>query len=191
MMDFVSDLMEIAGESSFPDKQSIDWASLEKSMGVVLPGDYKELLSKYRSAKFGPIWLITPRSGIPGASDPLAATIEWREIFEEIHGDEPGGLPRPCRPNGEPLGDRPSAFQFFPDTPGLLAWGRDEMGGEYYWYVEGPPNTWTVVAHAAKEEWWDEHPMTMSEYLYGIVTGRLDCDVAPRGFEGEGIFQEM
>ena len=190
-MDFVSMLMEMAGESYFPDKQDIDWVSLERSMGVVLPEDYKAILSKYSSARFGPILLITPRLGTPGASDPLAATIEWREIFEEINEDEPGGLPRPCRRSGEPLDGRTSDFRFFPGTPGLLAWGRDEMGGEYYWYVEGPPHTWAVVAHAAKEDWWDEHPMTMSEYLYSIVTKRLDCEIAPRGFENREIFQEM
>lgn len=190
-MDSLSSLIGMAGESSVANKPEIDWVSLERSMGTALPEDYKALVSKYFTVQFGPIWIISPREGVPSASDPLSETLEFREIFEEMSEDDPEGTTVPCQMNGSPLGKHTSTFRFFPETPGLLAWGKDYMGGEYYWYVEGPPHTWTVVAHAARDGWWDEHPVSMSEYLHGIVTRRLSCDVAPREFKDSEIFREL
>ncbi|MEV2279160.1 hypothetical protein AB0I72_26625 [Nocardiopsis sp. NPDC049922] len=56
--------------------------------------------------------------------------------------------------------------------------------------VDGPPDTWPVVSRTEAGEWWDEHAMSMNEYLYRMHTqGRL-CRSCPRVYEDPAVFKE-
>ena len=36
-------------------------------------------------------------------------------------------------------------YKVFPDSPGLLPWGGDELGHVFHWLTEGDPESWPVV----------------------------------------------
>ncbi|WP_157982551.1 hypothetical protein [Nocardiopsis sp. FIRDI 009] len=177
------------GESVVLEKEPISWEEQERSLGLHLPQDYKALVSKYFTVNLGPISVVTPRAGTPGEPDLFAATRDSEVIFRDFFIDDPDEIADPMRQDGSPLESYSEVFDFYPKLPGLLKWGMDYLGGSYYWYVDGPPEGWAIVAQA-NEGWWDEHRMPMSEYLYGIVTRSLECDVAPKLFNEDRIFVE-
>ena len=43
-------------------------------------------------------------------------------------------------------------YPIYPDQPGLLPWGNDENGNDYYWLTEGAPDTWRVLSDEVRGE---------------------------------------
>ncbi|MGW5877219.1 hypothetical protein ACWFMI_11810 [Nocardiopsis terrae] len=188
-MDYVNKIMEFIGESTVPNKESVPWGEVERSLGLTLPEDYKVLVSEYFTFNLGPISLVSPRPGTPGDRDLLDATQACEEIFTDLYIEDPGEIAEPHRQDGSPLGGCFHVFNFYPKAPGLLKWGKDYMGGDFYWYVNGPPSEWTIIAHS-RENWWDEHKMSVSAYLYGLVSGEVECDVVAQSFDNDKKFVE-
>ncbi|WP_435110274.1 hypothetical protein [Nocardiopsis synnemataformans] len=179
MTSFAREIIELAGPSLVSDKEKIDWKGVERRVGTMLPEDYKALNSEYFAVNLGPFSVGTPRRGAPGCADPLEATMEAEEIFKEVYLDEPEEVSEAYKADGTPLGSRPEVPKFYPSVPGLLKWGMDQIGGQFYWYVDGPPELWTVVAQA-RDGWWDEHDMSMSEYMYRVIKGSVQCTVVEK-----------
>ncbi|WP_152521248.1 hypothetical protein [Nocardiopsis ganjiahuensis] len=182
-------IMELVGESSVPNKKPVSWGGVEKSLGLFLPEDYKSLVSEYFTFNLGPISLVSPRPGTPGDQGLLEATQESEEIFTDLYVENPAEIAEPHRQDGSPLGGHFYVFNFYPKVPGLLKWGKDYNGSDFYWYVNGPPSEWTIVAQA-REGWWDEHKMSVSAYLYGLVSGEVECDVVAQSFDCDKKFVE-
>lgn len=147
------------------------------------------LVSTYFTFNLGPISLVSPRPGTPGDRDLLDATQASEEIFIDLYIEDPDVVSEPHRKDGSPLGNHLYVFDFHPKVPGLLKWGKDYLGGDYYWYVNGSSGEWSIVAHA-RDGWWDEHNMPLSEYLYGLLVGNLECDVVSEFFDADKKFVE-
>ena len=107
--------------------------------------------------------------------------------MHDLYDVELGQTVVPTRKGGGPLPGHEEAFDFHPRKPGLLAWGKDHVGGSYCWYTKGHLGQWAIVAYA-RDGWWESHAMSMSEYLIGIATGSVHCEVPPKRFQGWEMF---
>lgn len=188
-MDYVEKITELVGGSTVEDKEPIAWSQVERSMGLTLPEDYKILVSKYFTVNLGSVSLITPRAGTPGDSDLMIATRESKEEFEEFLAEDPFVGDVPQRMDGSLLEGHSEFPDFYPMVPGLLKWGKDFIGDEFYWYVDGPPGGWKILAKE-RNGWWCEHEMSVSEYIYKAATRVLDCEIVAKSFDDSNIFVE-
>jgi hypothetical protein len=64
-------------------------------------------------------------------------------------------------------------YPIYPDQPGLLPWGNDENGNDYYWFTEGAPNTWRVLSDEGRGEGFREYGCTMTEFLTKVLLGEF------------------
>lgn len=185
-MSSISDLVEMSGLSPYLGSKDYDWGQVEEAIGSSLPGDYKILSSACQGFRVDSINLHPPieEGGFMGI---LQATHDDMEIMADLYDVELGKTEVPARKRGVALSSHGDAFCFHPTRPGLLCWGRDGIGGSYYWFTEGGPDEWTVVTYA-RDGWWDAHEMSMSDYLFGIANGSLVSDVPPKRFKDWEMF---
>ncbi|WP_306365756.1 hypothetical protein [Nocardiopsis sp. CC223A] len=192
-MDFVDRITSLVGPSRVFDKEPIDWGSVEEGVGIKLPKDYKRLLSRYFHFSWGEFFVFTPRGGTRGQSGPLEATADLEAIIRDRPLSEKAikRINRIVDVDNRPLISVSPPLVFYPSVPGLLRWGMDANGWDYFWAVDGPAESWPVVSRSDRGEWWDEHSMTMSEYLYRLnVEGQI-CRGCPRPPLGRMVFDEM
>ncbi|MFV2197041.1 hypothetical protein [Nocardiopsis sp. LOL_012] len=188
-MDYVEKIIDLVGDSTVGKKEPIVWGEIEEAMGLALPEDYKILASKYFTVNLGSISLITPRAGTPGDPDLLVATRESEEIFREFLAEDPFVGDVPQKMDGTLLEGYPRFPDFYPTVPGLLKWGDDFIGDEFYWYVDGPSSEWKILAKE-RDGWWCEHEMSVSEYIYKAAIRVLDCEIVAKSFDDENLFVE-
>ena len=146
---------------------------MEKQLGTKLPGDYKAFVAAYGAGSFGNFYFVyTPSS--PGLSDDLVERLTSKaEIYRQIRDDSDED-------------DFP--FPVFPEAGGLLAWGNDSNGNDYFWLTKGKnPDKWTVVSFKVRGEQGREHPATMTGYLLGVMEERINPLASD--FPGQGSFR--
>lgn len=106
--------------------------------GLSLPDDYRLFLDVYGPGWFTEdgypvLWLFDLVSDsnqfmAVGASEQhpvdmlLTTATELHELYPDVY---------------------PAAY---PKVPGLLPWGTFDQGCAFYWWVNGPPNRWSIVA---------------------------------------------
>jgi hypothetical protein len=60
--------------------------------------------------------------------------------------------------------DNPEMFPpAYPILPGVLPWGDFDQGYVFYWWVDGPPNSWRVCAD--DRSWISHYDYSMLEFL--------------------------
>jgi hypothetical protein len=127
-----------------------DWDAAERDLGTALPTDFKELIRLYGTGTFGGVYLANPlrQWGRDMIRDHVAGYRELRDALE-------------------------FALPLFPERPGLLPWGSDSNGNLYCWWVDGPPDSWTVaqVAHEV-EETPHRAPVGITEFLASYLLNR-------------------
>ncbi|MBB6122238.1 SMI1/KNR4 family protein [Nocardiopsis algeriensis] len=193
MEDFTDRIIDLVGPSRVPNRAPIDWDAVEAKVGTSLPRDYKRLLSEYNQLAWGIFWVFNPRDEGITFSNPLEATESTKRVIEslcETKRDEEI-LNDISDLRGKPLVSISPPLTFYPSVPGLLRWGKDANGGDYFWVVEGPADDWPIVYRTEAGEWWDEHAVSMSEYLYRLHTEGPLCDSCPEMDEGFPEFDEM
>ncbi|MBB6170434.1 hypothetical protein HNR23_000494 [Nocardiopsis mwathae] len=175
-MTWVERLCSKLGRPKIADLPPIDWDEIEGNFGTRLPSDYKYLCNRYTAFSLSCLLLLNPRVKIFGHRNLVEATRETEEIFRYVFDGDDEELKYIPDHNSSVMGGRLDMFQFYPNHPGLLLWGKDNHRGGYYWYVDGEADEWRVVAQA---DWvlWDQHPMSMSEYLVRNWEGSLRCRV--------------
>jgi len=138
-----------------------DWASIEEWLGVKLPGDYKEVIGDGPSLVFDDELLI---SSPFCEMAPLGRRVAW------------GSWSLAC------LRQRfPEEFDvaLFPEPSGLLCWGTDGGGGDYYWDTTAPdPALWTVVVSGRSVDdggIGETHDCGLTGYLSGLARGRIEA----------------
>ncbi|MFD5092738.1 SMI1/KNR4 family protein [Amycolatopsis thailandensis] len=160
-------------------RPELDWETVERELGTPLPGDYKELLTRFPSGAF--------RDSIevdnPGQSaGELATTKRNNEQLLRIFADEYTGYLTKV------------SYRLFPESGGLYPWGTHDAGGTFWWITDSAdPDTWRIAYNDRDE--WHEHPGPMSKVLHEILTSTgtdniLDWDMTGKpltftGFVGE------
>ena len=149
------------------------WRAVELKLGVTLPVDYRDFIFGYGSGLFARFY---------GIYSPFAAS-EWTNLLTSVE--------RVCRGLGQIKRDWPEQVPYliYPDCPGLLPWGRDENGNDYYWLTKGPPNTWQVVSDEVRGEGLRHHECNMTDFLSDILTGEIPALAGDYPHDQDRIFK--
>jgi hypothetical protein len=147
----VEEIMAVVRPPEKPDEVEDEnsWAFIERELGITLPSDYREFIFRFGSG---------------------VLCYHFR-VFNVFSKDQYIGLPgvhRVCenlRAFKKEEGDEYIPYAIFPERPGILPWGNDCNGNEYYWFTQGGPEEWTVVKSERGGPLWKEFGYTMTTFL--------------------------
>jgi hypothetical protein len=140
------------------------WPSVEKLLGLALPGDYKEFVNRYGSGSISDfLYVHNPfsknRHGnlIQGASPMLNAYQTSRQTF-------------------------PKEYQFpvYPDEGGVYPWGSTDNGDELYWVTNGEPDQWPTLIVASRGAAFELLRWSLTELLLRLLTSRHESRILTR-----------
>lgn len=158
----------IPPEKPFRTKGGQSWEEIEESVGTALPSDYKEFISTYGTGGIDDfLWILTPF-----VKDENVNLITKSRVILEAYVQSKQNHPE-YYPHG-----------VFPNENGLLPWAFTDNGDVLYWLVKGNPDQWKIVAYDSRSENY-EYPLSMTEFLYGIINKSLVCEVFPEDFPNE------
>src|ERR1043166_334357 len=135
------------------------WTSVESKLGLSLPCDYRDFVLTYGTGLFAGFYIIySPFTVIKAAN--LCAQIETVcQQDRDFKRDFPEAVP----------------YQIYPERPGLLPWGGDENGNYYYWLTDGAPDSWKVISDEVRGDSFQEHGCCMTDFLYDVLTGKIEA----------------
>jgi hypothetical protein len=133
------------------------WRKLEEQLGTRLPRDYREFVFVYGSGLF---------AGFYRVYTPFAAS-EYTALISQVE--------RVCGYNRESQRSFPERFPYpyYPEPGGLLPWGNDENGNDYFWLTEGPPTKWVVVQDENRGKGIRVQRYTMTGFLVAILQRKI------------------
>lgn len=168
-MDCVDDLVKLVGlgERSRTDP---DWTTIETSLRLVLPDDYKKLVETFPPGRFqGVVKLIRPGDHDRSAAEYLGYYERRLEDMRRWRKDEPLRFPYPI----------------YPESGGLLPWGVSQRGDLFFWLTNSDdPNSWHLVTTVFDFSHWHEHQPSICRLLHDVVTGRFDASVYEADLSG-------
>jgi hypothetical protein len=129
---WIDRIAEVTGWYGLPDETG--WADVEAQIGVRLPSDFKELSRRFGNGSYyGRLDLFHQKSDKPwvGMVDGLRAM----QMFT-------------AEGEGQAAMYAPNTIFGVGEDPGLLQWGSDSEGGEYYWLADSSvdPDRWPLIA---------------------------------------------
>ena len=133
------------------------WRQVETELGTALPRDYRDFVFAYGSGLFAGLYRVYN----PFAeSEYIALVPQGRSV---------------CGYNRESQQSNPQRFPYpyFPEPGGLLPWGNDENGNDYFWLTEGPPSKWIVVQDENRGEGIRVQPYSMTGFLLAILQRKV------------------
>lgn len=133
-----------------------EWRDRESDIGVALPTDYRDLVLTYGTGLFAGFYRIY---------NPFAAS-QYMSLMASIT--------RVCGQNRVSQQSFPDRFPYpyFPEASGLIPWGNDENGNDYFWLAEGPVETWNVVQDENRGGGITRQPFTMTGFLVSVLEGK-------------------
>ncbi len=134
-----------------------EWHRVEQELGLALPADYREFVFAYGSGLFAQFYRVyNPFSADKYISldTQVQKTCEWRR---RTKAEFPEDVPYPI----------------YPESGGILPWGNDENGHDYYWLTQGSPDQWTVLADDVRGTGFSHHDCSMTGYLLGVLSKRV------------------
>ncbi len=137
-------LVALVPPPAVPVDAEADWPSVEAVLGVSLPADYKELITRYGSGEFCD--LVHPLT----ADGLLSRGLDALEIERE-------------------LADEDAPYPLHPEPGGLLPWGTTSNGHLLCWRTDD----WTVVVYAPRDGDYEAYPTSVTGFLHGWLTGAL------------------
>jgi hypothetical protein len=64
----------------------------------------------------------------------------------------------------------------FPDSPGLLPWGRDENGSSLCWFTGGEPDAWPVVVQSREGKQY-VFQLSMTTFFARLFLNQISCPI--------------
>lgn len=160
-MEWVSRILEVVSQQDL--RLEIEWSAFEEELRTPLPDDFKELATSIGVGEFSDYLYVYTS----GKSD-------WSSITGQLASIHRALAPRPVAVRVyEPY------RVFTPGEGGLIPWGATvQEGVEFYWLAGGEqPNAWPVLARMDPSEEWYRFDMTVSEFVFRMLTG--DETVSP------------
>lgn len=150
-----------------------DWAKIEKHLGTKLPQDYKDFIAAYGSGTFAQFYRVLNPFAKAAPMRLADQAKEQSSRMKQIHEEEPDFVP----------------FDAFPKSPGLLVWGNDDNGNDYFWLTEGEPDAWPVVAFDCRGDGAKKHDCTLTGYLTGVMEKKIEPLASGFPEEGDYVFE--
>lgn len=156
-----------------------DWDAVERTLGVALPAQYKELLAVFPPGRFNAPHLVQgsvtvhPPYQVDGVPDQLHQFAAELDELRDWRAEHPADVPRPV----------------FPEPEGMIPWARASREC-LLWTRDSPdPDRWTVAISNGGVWRYDpdsavveEFDLGAVEFLIGLVSGQITSRVLnPRG----------
>ena len=127
----LEELTALLGEPPERRPSADDWAEVENYVGCSLPRDYKAFMDAYGNGEISEELVVFH----PRGSTPLLERMrETNEMFDEWRGQ-----------SGDVFDDE-YPYPFHPAPGGLISWGYDHSGNEYFFLPCDPnPDRWKIV----------------------------------------------
>ncbi|MEU6882889.1 histone-like nucleoid-structuring protein Lsr2 [Streptomyces sp. NPDC046712] len=148
-----------------------DWAAVERTLGMPLPRDYKQLADAYGPGAF---------CGFLSFYHPLAPT-EWVDLTG----------PMPSRIRQQLQQDRDGGTFPVPHDPqSLFPMGVTGNGNYLFWITEPPtaPDRWHVAVNEARGPRWYTHEGSITDLLLAVLSGRESVPLFPRDLLDQGVY---
>lgn len=146
-----------------------EWIEFESILGIMLPEDYKEFIIAYGTGGIDNfMWILTPFvkdeniNFMTRMNVMLSSYVESKDKFPQYYKHE-----------------------IFPKLDGLLPWAYTENGDEIYWQTSVNSNEWSIVVYETRSPQYHHYEMSMTEFLYKILTKELICEAFPEDFPSD------
>jgi hypothetical protein len=141
----------------------------ERSLGVALPADYKQIVSAYGSGCFNAFVRIFNPIATSPYGNLLSQRILQGDIEEETRDDDYPVYPHPV----------------VPAIPGILPFGITDNGNVLFWIV-GSSDTarWTLAVNDPRSDRRDVFHLDLVSFLCQLLVGEIRCSVFPDSFPG-------
>ena len=153
-----------------PTAPSTDWPSIEQSLGMPLPTDYKQIADTYGPGAFCDfLHLYHPH-----------ATTPWTSIT--------GSMPDTIR--AQLQHDRDGGTYPVPHDPRhLFVMGVTDNGEYLFWLTEpsADPEKWTMAANEARGPRWYTYNGGLADFLTAVLSGRVTVPLFPDGLLAHGV----
>ncbi|WP_310725536.1 SMI1/KNR4 family protein [Streptomyces sp. N2A] len=141
---------------------SVDWAAIERELGVPLPADYKELYEAFGGGVFSDsVYFLGRDEGV--SFDFMAqwrVSVDQDSKLKDVSAVDPYAV-------------------YAPGGKGLVEWGSTEWADEYCWLIDAErPGDYPVLARAHDLGGWHRYDMSTSEFLYRVLA---DAEFQPFG----------
>lgn len=147
------------------------WSSFEKDTKIILPDDYKEFIQRYGTGGIGDfLWILTPFE-----SDDNVNYIKRMNEMIFAYQVSKSKMPEYFKHN------------IFPEEDGLLPWGFTDNGDELYWKTSSTFSDWEIVIYESASPEYYHYKMSLTEFLYKIITKQVVCDIFPEDLFGEQV----
>jgi hypothetical protein len=135
----------------------LKWADVEKKLKTPLPADYKSFIEAYGTGKFANFYFVYNPFSEADSYNLRDNVKRLREDYKILRADEPENCPYPI----------------YPSKAGILPWGNDENGNNYFWVTKGTPDEWLVVADNCRGLGFIEYDCSFSDFLGGVLKGEI------------------
>lgn len=154
----------------------VDWPSVERSIGSILPVDYKRLVEATGPLRVG---------GFLGVFAPTCPNPNV-ELLAQV-GARLGAL----RELKTDHGAQACPYPLWAEPGGLLPWGGTDNGDTLYWLTRGHPDQWTVIVGDTGSEF-EEFALPTSDFLVRFISGTLDSSLLPGDdAEANGVVSQV
>ncbi|MFI9294233.1 SMI1/KNR4 family protein [Streptomyces gardneri] len=159
MSNALARLLEIAPVRGEPCRKA--WGDVERSMGVELPTDYKELIHLYGGSNWDDYLYVLE----PGCPNPNYDLIEWAKHQAE---------------DLEALWEfeaKPAELEV--EGSRVIPWATTDNGECLYWLARPDldPDQWTVMVNEARGDRWEHFSASCTQFLASSLNGELQSGI--------------
>lgn len=135
-----------------------EWRQVEQKLGIKLPRDYRAFVFAYGSGLFAGFYRVYNPFARGKYTSLVSSVKRICDMERETRKDRGGDY--------FPLG-------IFPEPEGLLPWGNDENGNDYYWHTSGSPTSWRVVQNENRGRGLHAQPFSMTGFLVAVLNRKV------------------
>lgn len=166
----VSELISIVSPPPGHGWRGVDWTTVEQSLGLPLPQDYKDFIATYGPGTFDDFLHIF----LPATDNDLLdlKSRQQQDIgtLRVIHSEFPDEIPYRVT-----------------DPAELLPVAITGNGDIVYWHVTGPenPDSWTITINESRGPEWFRYSGELTSFLADMLSHRIRVTVFPDDYPVE------
>ncbi|MFS0901780.1 SMI1/KNR4 family protein [Priestia aryabhattai] len=139
------------------------WTTIFSLLGTDLPSDYIKFIKTYGTGSIDNfLWILTPF-----VNDEYVNFFLRKKEMSSAYSQSKLKFPQYYKHY---------KHHVYPETGGILPWGYTENGDELYWLTEGSTDEWKVVVYESRSPENYIYSLSMTDFLYQIITKKLVCD---------------
>jgi hypothetical protein len=151
------------------------WSEIESTLGLTLPGDYKDYINVFGTGIIGDF--ILPLN--PFSQNEYVNLMQYNGWRIDAY-----------KKRKEKWGEEQCPYPLYPEPGGLFCWGRTENGDTLLWKTAGDADSWSVVVNEGRTTRFEEFPVSMTVFLRDIIRGSLTSQIIdPTYIKKEVLFQ--